>query len=129
MTVAEVNVWMAHHDTPMQEVIERVRRIVLVSDSRIDECIRWSTPTFTYKGRAMASFYPKGSMYATLIFHKAGLLPQRFPHLEFAPRDARAMHVISIAEAELLRDEIGQIVSSWIRWSDAEALVDSSKFA
>ena len=41
-----------------KDVVLRMRDIVLDADPRLDECIKWQAPTFTYKGN-LASFYPK----------------------------------------------------------------------
>lgn len=100
----------------MRELMERVRRIVLDSDARLDECIMWSTATFTYRGAPVASVFQRGSMYATLVFHKAELLPVRFEHLDWAPHRARSMQIVSIAEAEWRREEIAQVIAAWIEW-------------
>lgn len=36
----------------------RIREIVIAADPRIDECIKWQAPTFTFEGN-LASFFPK----------------------------------------------------------------------
>ena len=64
----EVDAWFARYDNPMKEVVERIRMIVLGADRRIDECIKWQAPTFTYRGN-LASFFPKSKKHASLMFH------------------------------------------------------------
>ncbi|WP_084077625.1 DUF1801 domain-containing protein [Demequina sp. NBRC 110057] len=115
MRDADVDLWMGHYTSPMKDVVQHLRWILLAADDRVEEKIKWETPTFSYRGD-IASFYPQGSMAAVLVFHKAGLLPVTFPGLEPAPRDGRVMRIISIAEAEDRRDTIEDIVRAWIAW-------------
>lgn len=117
MATNEVDTWMARYDNPMRDVVQRVRLIMLASDERLDECIKWKTPTFTYKGN-LASFFPNSTVHATLMFHHGALIPGRYPHLEGSGKEARVMRIASIAEAEHYRDELGAIVHSWITWRD-----------
>lgn len=126
MTVGEVESWMARYDNPMRDVVARLRQIMLQSDDRITEVIKWQTPTFVYKGY-LASFYPKSLNHATLMFHSGASIPGHFPHLETAGPEARAMRIVSIAEAEERRDEIAAIVSSWIDYRDAAEARQSAR--
>lgn len=104
---------MAAYDNPLKEVVQRVRHIVLATDDRITECIRWQAPTFVYEGN-LASFYPKSMNHATLMFHQGALIPGNFPHLRGQGTDARAMKFVSIAEAEEQRAELESIIHAWI---------------
>lgn len=115
----EVDRWMGHYDNPMRDVVQRVRRIMLASDDRVGEIIKWSTPTFTYKGN-IASFFPKSTQWATLMFHQGALIPGTFPHLIGKGTDARVMRFVSIAEAEDRRDELNAVVQAWIEWKDMQ---------
>src|SRR6478735_189279 len=120
MTSTEVDAWMARYDNPMRDVVQRVRHIMLQSDERLTECIKWQTPTFAYKG-FLASFFPKPETMTTLVFHAGRAIPGDFPNLEPSGKESLAMHVVSIAGAEERRDELEQIVAAWIAMRDAEA--------
>jgi len=113
MSHAEVDAWMAAYDNPMKEVVQRIRHIILATDDRITECIKWQAPTFVYEGN-LASFYPKSMNHATLMFHEGGSIPGDFPHLQGQGTQARAMKMVSIAEAEERRDELAAIIQAWI---------------
>ena len=65
---AEVNAWFKRYENPMKPEVERLRAIVLGADRRIEECIKWQAPTFTYRGN-IASFFPKSRQHASLMFH------------------------------------------------------------
>jgi hypothetical protein len=118
MTSPEVDAWMARYSNPMRDVVQRVRQIMLQSDERITECVKWQTPTFVYEGY-LASFYPKSQSVATLLFHSGRRIPGKFPHLEGAGSEAMAMRIVSTAEAEERRTELQQIVAAWISLRDA----------
>jgi hypothetical protein len=110
---------MARYNNPMRDVVQRMRHIMLQSDERLTECIKWQTPTFVYKGY-LASFFPKPETMTTLVFHAGKAIPGDFPHLEPSGTESLAMHVVSIAEAEERRDELEHIVAAWIAARDAE---------
>jgi len=114
MSHTEVDAWMAAYDNPMKDVVQRTRHIILSIDDRIAECIKWSAPTFVYQGN-LASFYPKSMDHVTLMFHEGALIPGHFPHLKGQGTQARAMRIVSIAEAEDRRDELRRIIWAWIQ--------------
>ena len=43
-----VDAWFAQLDHPLKEAMQRVRELILDADPRIDETVKWSTPTFTF---------------------------------------------------------------------------------
>src|SRR5207249_1064846 len=90
VTAQEVDDWFARYDNPMKEVVLAVRRVILETDDRMDECIKWQAPTFTYKGN-LASFYPKSKNHASLMFHTGANIPGSFPSLEGSGDTSRVM--------------------------------------
>jgi hypothetical protein len=56
----EVDEWFASYDNPMKNVLLRMREVILDSDERIQESIKWKSPTFSYRGN-IASFNPRRS--------------------------------------------------------------------
>ena len=59
----EVDAWLTKYDNPMKPLVKRLREIILAADDRIDETIKWQTPTFAYKGN-LASFQPRAGHIA-----------------------------------------------------------------
>lgn len=117
MTTVDVDTWMSRYDNPKRDVVQRVRHILLSADDRLEEVIKWQTPTFTYKGN-LVSFYPKSMDHVTLVFHHGKRIPGKFPHLEDDAEERQIMRIASFEEAEYLRDEIESIVKSWILMRD-----------
>lgn len=52
-TNPEVDNFLKQKDHPLTDEIQRVREIILETDPRIEEVIKWSTPTFMYKGNLL----------------------------------------------------------------------------
>lgn len=113
----EVDAWFATYDNPMKAVVQRVRELILAADPRIDECIKWQAPTFTYGGN-LASFFPKAKQHASLMFHTGGSLPGKHPRLE-GEGVGRIMRITSVGDAEAAQKDLGAIVAAWIKLRDA----------
>lgn len=117
----EVDQWFARYENPMKAVVLRVREIVLGADPRIDECIKWQAPTFTFEGN-LASFFPKSKQHASLMFHLGAQIPGRFPRLEGTGDVGRVMKISSVADAEAAREELEAIVRAWCTWRTGGAV-------
>lgn len=115
-----VDAWFAKYDNPMKDVVSRMREIILAADSRIEECIKWQAPTFTYKGN-LASFFPKSKQHASLMFHVGAKIPGKHPRLEGSGDTSRVMKLGSVAEATKARKDLEKVVRAWCDWRDAEA--------
>ena len=115
----DVDAWFSRSDNPRNDVMLRLRAVVLGADPRIDECIKWQTPTFTYRGN-LASFNPRSKLHASLLFHTGAKIPGRHKLLEGTGSTARVMKIASISDANAARPEIERIVRTWCDWRDAE---------
>jgi hypothetical protein len=112
----EVDAWFATYDNPMKEVVQRVRELILAADPRIDECIKWQAPTFTYGGN-LASFFPKAKQHASLMFHTGGSIPGKHPRLE-GSGVGRLMKITSVEDADAARKDLEAVVAAWIKLHD-----------
>ena len=117
----EVDAWFKAYENPMKDVVQRVRELVLEGDERIEECIKWQAPTFTYRGN-LASFFPKSKQHASLMFHLGAKIPGKFPRLEGTGDTSRVLKLASVAEANAAKGELQRLVKAWCAWRDeAEA--------
>jgi hypothetical protein len=114
----EVDAWFERYDNPMKDVVLRVREIVLGADPRIEECIKWQAPTFTYLGN-LASFFPKSKQHASLMFHQGAQIPGKHPSLEGGSDTGRLLKIGSVAEANAAKADIERIVKAWCGWRTA----------
>jgi uncharacterized protein YdhG (YjbR/CyaY superfamily) len=111
----EVDAWFARYENPMKDVVLRIREIVLAADPRIDECIKWQAPTFTFEGN-LASSFPKSKQHASLMFHQGARIPGKHPRLEGSGDTSRVMKIGTVQEADRARADIQRIVNAWCDW-------------
>lgn len=114
----EVEAWLEAYENPMKEVVVAARAVILAADVRVNECIKWLAPTFTYKGN-LASFNPRSKSRASLMFHKGALIPGEFPNLEGDGKEARSMKFESVSAVEAKSAELGSIVRAWCDLQDS----------
>jgi uncharacterized protein YdhG (YjbR/CyaY superfamily) len=115
----EVDVWFTRYENPMKEVVQKIRGIVLAADDRIEECIKWQAPTFTYRGN-LASFFPKSKQHASLMFHLGAKIPGKHPRLEGTGDTSRVLKLASLAEVTAAKGDITRLVRAWCAWREAE---------
>jgi hypothetical protein len=108
----DVDAWFERYEHPMKDAMLRVRDIVLAADERMDECIKWQSPTFTFAGN-LASFNPRTKNHVSLMFHTGAAIPGDHPRLEGGGDTARYMRITDLADAEAVRGDLEAIVKSW----------------
>lgn len=113
----EVDAWFAKKDHPLEDAMQRVRQITLDVSPEIGECIKWSTPTFTYKGNIF-SFNPAKKLIS-LLWHQGAKIPGDPPGLEGDGETARVMRFADLAEVEARRGDLESAVKAWMAWKDA----------
>lgn len=114
----EVDAWFARYDNPMKAVVQRLRDAILEADPRIDECIKWQAPTFTYQGN-IASFFPKSKQHASLMFHQGALIPGNHAVLEGEGEVSRVLEAGSVEEVNAKECEIRALVLAWCARRDS----------
>lgn len=107
----EVDAWFAEYEHPAKNSMLRVREIVL-SDDRMEETIKWKSPTFMFKGN-MASFNPRTKAHVSLMFHTGASIPGVYSRLEGGGETARYMKFVDLADVESAADEIRSVVGAW----------------
>jgi len=110
-TNPEVDAWFAEYEHPVKDSMLRVREIVL-RDDRMEETIKWKSPTFMYKGN-MASFNPRTKAHISLMFHTGASIPGDHSRLEGGGETARYMKFADLADVEAAADEIRSVVAAW----------------
>lgn len=112
-----VDAWFVTYDNPQKELVRAVRDVVLDTDARVTEAIKWSAPTFMYAGN-IASFYPKARQHVSLMFHTGASLPDPDGVLE---GDGETTRVLKIADADDLAARtpaLQGLVRAWIASRD-----------
>jgi len=107
-----VDAWFNRLDHPLAALMLRVRRVILASDSRVAESIKWSTPTFSYNGD-IASFVPKAKTSVSLMFHRGSEIPGKHPRLEGDSRLVRTMRFASAEELKKYAPDLEKVITAW----------------
>ena len=96
--------------------MQAVRDLALDADSRIEESIKWSTPTFSYKGNIF-SFNPSKN-FVSLLFHTGAKIPDDHAGLEGDGETARVMRFADLDEVQERSGQLTAVLKAWCRWKD-----------
>ncbi len=113
----EVEDWFSNTDHPQKETMLMARAVILKADPRIKECIKWSTPTFMYKGN-LASFQPNAKKFASLMFHRGSEIPGKHPELLGDARLARTMRFADVDDVAAKDSALRAVVKAWCNFQD-----------
>jgi hypothetical protein len=108
----EVDTWFVTTKPVQEEAMQRVRQIILATDPRVEETIKWSTPTFMYNGN-IASFNPAKN-FVSLLFHRGAEIPGDHPRLEGAGKLARTMRFADVDDVDAAAADLEAIIRAWI---------------
>jgi len=86
-TNPDVDKLLSQKDHPLDVEIRRVREIILSTDERVEEAIKWSSPTFMKNGY-IASFFMNAKNLVSLTFHKGAMIDDRRGLLEGDGKEA-----------------------------------------
>ena len=111
----DVDAWFEAKDHPMEAAMQAVRAIAL-EDDRIEESIKWQTPTYAYKGNIF-SFNPAKKL-VSLLFHRGAEIPGAHPALEGDGKLARTMRFADADDVTARGDELRSAIRSWIELKD-----------
>lgn len=112
-----VDEWLEARNPESAEPMRLAREIILDSHERITETIKWSTPTFLYKGNIL-SFTPakKG---VGLMFHRGAEIPGKHPLMTGDGRLVRTMRFDDASDVAAAQGAIQRAVVAWCDWRDA----------
>ncbi len=101
----------------MTDEIQRVREIILATDPKIEETIKWSSPTFMYKGN-IASFFMNAKKFVSLMFHKGATINDEHGLLSGDGKEARVARFESLDDIQEKEAELQAVIKEWIRMQD-----------
>lgn len=113
----EVDAYLEKKAHPMGAEIQRVREIILAVHPGIEETIKWSSPTFLYKGN-MASYFMNAKKHVSLMFHKGALINDKTGLLEGEGKEGRTAKFASMGEVEKNKKKLESVVKEWINLMD-----------
>lgn len=113
-THPDVDQYLEKKGHPMTAEIQMVREIILATDERITEGIKWSSPTFMYKGN-IASFFMNAKKFVSLMFHKGATINDPNGLLEGDGKEGRVARFTDAADIEAKKTALEAVVKEWIR--------------
>ena len=97
---------------PAEPILRRVRDVILWSDSRMTEYVKYGTVQFACNGD-FANFVQHDKKTVSLMFNRGARIPGKFPHLEGSGPSARFMRFNDVDEVQELETELTRIVVAW----------------
>lgn len=115
----KVDDWFKKKNHPLGAEMQRVREIILASSPKVEEDIKWSAPTFMYRGN-IASFFPNAKKQVSLLFHEGSTIPDGSGLLEGDGKLARTARFADMKDVEKKKALLAAVVKAWIKIKDAE---------
>lgn len=112
-----VDMFLRDKKHPLTPEIQKVRQIILEADSKVEETIKWSSPTFMYKGN-IASFHFNAKKFVSLMFHKGALIEDTYGLLEGDGKEARVARFEDAADIDRKKKALQRVIKSWIKLQD-----------
>ena len=97
---------------PAEQILRRVREVILGADARMSEGTKYGTVTFRCGGD-FASFVQHDKKTVSLMFNRGGIIPGKYPHMEGEGRAVRFMRFADAAEVSARKVELSKIVVAW----------------
>ena len=116
---SKVDEYLEKKNHPMTPEIQRVREIVMATDPRMEETIKWNSPTFMYKGN-MASFFMNAKKFVSLMFHKGAFIKDKTGLLTGDGKEGRVARFESLEDIEKKKKDLESVVKEWMRMQDED---------
>ena len=113
-----VDEFLAKKNHPLTKEINEVRKIILETDDRVEEAIKWSSPTFMYKGN-IASFFLNAKKLVSLMSHKGAAINDDSGLLQGDGKEGRVARFEDLADIEKKKHALQEVIREWIRMQDA----------
>ena len=115
----KVDEFIKKKNNPMTPEIQRVRDIILEVSDKIEESVKWSAPTFIYKGN-IASFYMNAKQHVSLMFHTGASIPDKYNILEGTGNTSRVAKFADMKDIEKKKKALQSLIREWIKMKDEE---------
>ena len=112
-----VNKFLKDKKHPLTTDIQLVREIILQTSDKIEEEIKWSSPTFMYKGN-IASFFMNAKNHVSLMFHKGASIRDEFGVLGGDGKETRQMRFADIKDIKVKKKALQGLIKEWIKMMD-----------
>lgn len=112
-TNPDVDEWFAgQQDNQLVDSLQLARQIIMDSDDRVEESIKWKTPTFAYQGN-IVSFTLGAKNFVSLMFHKGAEIPGDHARLEGDGKQVRTMRFEDADDLTANRGDLEAVIQAW----------------
>ena len=113
----KVDEFIAKLEHPLKAELEAVRTIIVNSNPKIEEDVKWGGPSFFYK-EEFATFNPRIKNYIALIVHKGELLHMKSDFLENATKGKVYAKFYSMDQVTANKELLEEMVNKWVELMD-----------
>jgi hypothetical protein len=113
----QVNEFMDRLEHPFKAEVQALREIILGVNKSITEQIKWSAPSFSYKGY-MATFNLWEKKRVHLIFHNGAILRAPGDFLQGDYPDRRMVYFTDMEDVKRKRPLLEKAIRQWIKTMD-----------
>ncbi|AGX02898.1 MULTISPECIES: DUF1801 domain-containing protein [Bacillus] len=126
--------FMKQLEHPLKEEIEEVRRIILSSDERFTEHIKWNAPSFCIENDDRITFNLKGNAFFRLVFHcgakvkpKAAqpLFEDHTGLLEWQTNDRAVVKFFNENDVKDKEEKLRVVIGKWIGTTSSKVISDT----
>lgn len=114
----EVDDYLKKKAHPLTKEIQLVREIIMATDDKVEETIKWSSPTFMYKGN-IASYFMNAKKHVSLMFHKGATIKDESGLLEGDGKEGRTAKFYDLQDIESKKEALESVIKEWIRMQDS----------
>ena len=119
----QVAAFLENLEHPLKPEIEGVRKIILNTDSRLTEHIKWNAPSFCFNGDDRITFNMHAKDFFRLIFHcgvkKTSIKEQLFQDesglLTWAAPDRATATFKNMADVKSKEDQLKKVIQRWLQ--------------
>lgn len=108
-----VDEWFTgQQDNPLVDSLAVAREVIMSADDRVEESIKWKTPTFAYKGN-IVSFTLGAKNFVSLMFHNGASIPGDHARLEGDGKQVRTMRFDDLDDLTANRADLEAVIRAW----------------
>ncbi|KOP82730.1 DUF1801 domain-containing protein [Cytobacillus solani] len=121
----QVAEFMNNLEHPLKEEIEEVRHIILSTDDKITEHIKWNAPSFCFEGEDRITFNLHGKGYIRLVFHCGAKVKDRMNNeplivdhssiLEWKAADRAIMKFTDKNDVKAKEEKLREVITMWLK--------------
>ncbi len=113
----KVNEYLKKLEHPLKSEIEAVRKIIIESNEKLSERIKWAAPSFYFK-EDLVTFNHRNQKVVQLVFHHPKIVEIQSPFLEGVYKDRRLMHFKNMEEVLARKSELQKIMNDLVNFID-----------